>query len=154
MMKNIWGGSKPKNGSSTRVDTLIGRQIELHGDLSFSGGVHVDGKICGNVSATTDDSSAVLVLSRHGAIEGEIRVPHLLVNGLVVGDIYATDSIELAASARITGNVYYNRIEIAMGAEVNGSLLHMADAETSGDESKDKGEPPVVEAVSGQAADL
>ncbi len=126
-----WGRRKP--GQSARVDTLIGRHVELRGDLLFSGGVHVDGKVCGNVHAIDDEPSSMLVLSRHGTIEGEIRVPHLLVNGLVVGDIYATDSVELAASARITGNVYYNRIEIAMGAEINGSLVHLDDsAEASG----------------------
>ncbi len=150
MIKNIWG-KQTKGGSSARVDTLIGRQIELRGDLHFSGGVHVDGKICGNVVATSEDSSSVLVLSRHGTIEGEIRVPHLLVNGLVVGDIYAADSIELAASARITGNVYYNRIEIAMGAEVNGSLLHMT--ETSDNESAAP-ESPAMAVMAGQTADL
>lgn len=66
----------------------------------------------------------MLVLSEKGSIEGEIRVPYIIVNGLVVGDIYASESVELAQDARITGNVYYNRIEIAMGAEVNGSLVH------------------------------
>jgi cytoskeletal protein CcmA (bactofilin family) len=66
----------------------------------------------------------MLVLSEKGSIEGEIRVPYIIVNGLVVGDIYASESVELAQNARITGNVYYNRIEIAMGAEVNGSLVH------------------------------
>jgi cytoskeletal protein CcmA (bactofilin family) len=66
----------------------------------------------------------MLVLSEQGSIEGEIRVPYIVINGQVVGDIYASESVELAQHARITGNVYYNRIEVAMGAEVNGSLVH------------------------------
>ena len=123
----VWG--RRKNGQATRVETLLGRQVELRGDLLFRGGVHVDGKVCGNVQALDDDPSSMLVLSRHGTIEGEIRVPHLVVNGLVVGDIYAAESVELAASARISGNVYYNRIEIAMGAEINGNLVHLDDSE-------------------------
>ncbi len=145
----VWG--RRKNGQSTRVETLLGRQVELHGDLLFSGGVHVDGKVCGNVHALVDDPSSMLVLSRHGTIEGEIRVPHLVVNGLVVGDIYATDSVELAASARISGNVYYNRIEIAMGAEINGNLVHLDDSEADVPARPDAQED---EGLAGQAGDL
>ncbi len=110
-----------------KVDTLIGQQTELRGNINFSGGLHIDGKIQGNVSAEGDDKT-VLVLSDKGTIEGEVRVPYLVINGLVIGDLYASESIELAPKARITGNVYYNRIEVAMGAEVNGSLVHLDEA--------------------------
>jgi len=117
----MWGANKKQR--SEKVDTLIGQQTELHGDVMFGGGLHVDGKVKGNVIADRE-SSTMLVLSEKGSIEGEIRVPYIIVNGLVVGDIYASESVELAQNARITGNVYYNRIEVAMGAEVNGSLVH------------------------------
>ena len=117
----MWGANKKQR--SEKVDTLIGQQTELHGDVMFSGGLHVDGKVKGNIIAEKE-SSTMLVLSEKGSIEGEIRVPYIIVNGLVIGDIYASESVELAQNARITGNVYYNRIEIAMGAEVNGSLVH------------------------------
>jgi cytoskeletal protein CcmA (bactofilin family) len=117
----MWGSNKKHR--SEKVDTLIGQQTELHGNVMFSGGLHVDGKVKGNIIAEKE-SSTMLVLSEKGSIEGEIRVPYIIVNGQVIGDIYASESVELAQNARITGNVYYNRIEIAMGAEVNGSLVH------------------------------
>jgi len=118
----MWGnGNKHK---ANKVDTLIGRQTELHGNIDFSGGLHVDGKIQGNVTAD-NEGATLLVLSDKGIIEGEIRAPCLVVNGLVIGDIYSAETVELAANARITGNVYYNRIEVAMGAEVNGNLVHL-----------------------------
>ncbi|HFQ91240.1 MAG TPA: polymer-forming cytoskeletal family protein [Chromatiales bacterium] len=118
------GGKKYKN---TRVDTLIGQQTELRGNISFTGGLHIDGKIQGNVTADGDHGST-LVLSEQGTIEGEVRAPFLIINGLVIGDLYASETIELAPNARITGNVYYEKIEMAMGAEVNGSLIHMDEA--------------------------
>ena len=120
----MWNGKKQR---TEKVDTLIGQQTEVHGDVVFSGGLHVDGKIKGNVVAEKE-SSTMLVLSDKGSIEGEVRVPYIIVNGLVIGDIYASESVELAQNARITGNVYYNRIEVAMGAEVNGSLVHREEA--------------------------
>lgn len=120
-------GKRGKPKKVARIDTLIGQHSEIRGDLAFSGGLHVDGTIRGDVSAP-DDSGSILTLSEHGAIEGEVRVPHIVLNGSVVGDVHAAERIELAARARVTGNVYYNLIEMAMGAEVNGSLVHRSEA--------------------------
>lgn len=122
----MWSANKKQR--TEKVDTLIGQNTELRGDVMFSGGLHVDGKIKGNILADKE-SSTMLVLSEKGSIEGEVRVPYVVINGLVVGDIYASESVELAQNARITGNVYYCRIEVAMGAEVNGSLVHHEEAE-------------------------
>ena len=111
---------------TTKIDTLIGRKSEMLGDVNFSGGLHVDGTVKGNVVAEEDPSS-VLTLSETGKIEGEVKVPNVVLNGTVIGDVHAKHHIELASNARITGNVYYSLIEMAMGAEVNGNLVHVAE---------------------------
>lgn len=129
----MWGGGKQKPEKPEKVDTLVGQQTELRGDVIFNGGLHVDGKIKGSVIAD-ESGPAVLVLSEHGLIEGEIRVPYIVVNGVVIGDIHAHESAELAPHARVTGNVYYSRIEMAMGAEVNGSLVHLEEPSQGGSE--------------------
>ena len=116
-----------KKRRTVKIDTLIGEQTELHGDIHFSGGIHIDGRIKGSVIAS-EDGSSMLSLSEHGSIEGEVRVPHVMLNGTVTGDVYATERIELNAKARVQGNVYYNLIEMAMGAEVNGKLVHRSEA--------------------------
>ncbi len=124
----MWGNGKGRKApKSPKIQTLIGKDTELHGDVVFSGGLHVDGVIRGNVIAG-DGSTAVLTVSEHGSIEGEVRVHNVILNGKVIGDVYAMERIELASHARVTGNVYYNLIEMAMGAEVNGSLLHRTEA--------------------------
>lgn len=119
----MWNGAKKQR--IDKVDTLIGQRTEVHGDIVFNGGLHIDGAIKGNIEAGGNDGSSILVLSDKGSIEGEVRVPHIMIDGQVIGDIYASESVELAPHARITGNVYYKRIEVAMGAEVNGSLVHL-----------------------------
>ncbi len=111
---------------ATKIDTLIGRKSEMLGDVNFSGGLHVDGTVKGNV-VSEDDPSSVLTLSESGTIEGDVKVPNIVLNGTVVGDVHAKHHIELASNARITGNVYYSLIEMAMGAEVNGNLVHVAE---------------------------
>lgn len=112
-----------KKIKSSRIDSLIGRQTEVQGNFYFTGGLHVDGTVQGNVSSE-DDSGSVLTVSEHGTIEGEVKVPNIILNGVVVGDVYVSNHIELAANARVTGNVYYSTIQMAMGAEVNGNLVH------------------------------
>lgn len=119
----MWGNRKRK---VTRIDSLIGQQTEIKGDINFTGGLHIDGKIEGNITAT-ESSGSVLTLSDQGSIKGDVRVPNVILNGLVRGNVYAEEHIELALNARVIGNVYYNLIEMAMGAEVNGSLIHAAD---------------------------
>ncbi|HIE01020.1 MAG: polymer-forming cytoskeletal protein [Candidatus Parabeggiatoa sp.] len=119
----MWGNRKRK---VTRIDSLIGQQTEIKGEIVFSGGLHIDGSIEGKITAV-ENSGAVLTLSEQGTIKGDVRVPNVILNGTVIGNVYADEHIELALNARVIGNVYYNLIEMAMGAEVNGSLIHTAD---------------------------
>ena len=114
---------KKSNFSSARIDTLIGQGTEINGDLIFAGGLHVDGRINGNVAAE-EGSSSILILSEFGHIEGDVRVPNIVINGKIVGDVHGSTRVELAPKSRIKGSVYYNLIEMAIGAEVNGALVH------------------------------
>ncbi|MEE8233774.1 MAG: polymer-forming cytoskeletal protein [Gammaproteobacteria bacterium] len=114
---------KGKNKKTTRMDTLVGPRSEVVGDIKFSGGLHVEGTIKGNVIAENDGRSLVQ-LTESGTIEGEIRAPFVVLNGVVIGDVHGGEHVELASKARVAGNVYYNLIEMAVGAEVNGKLVH------------------------------
>jgi cytoskeletal protein CcmA (bactofilin family) len=120
-MSKLFGPPPQKSG--TGVDTLIGRQTEVLGDVRFSGGLHVDGKIKGKVVANAD-KNATLSVSESGSIEGNVRVPNIVLNGQVVGDVHASERIQLAARARVTGNVYYKIIQMEGGATVNGQMVH------------------------------
>ena len=112
--------SKPQ-----RIDTLIESGTRIIGDVQFSGGFHVDGHIKGNVDARAE-SGATLSVSDGGIIEGAVAVPNVILNGTVKGDILAHERIELGSTAKVTGNVYYGLIEMEMGAEINGKLIHEA----------------------------
>lgn len=120
----MWG--TPKKRKIT-INSLIGPSTEIRGNVVFSGGLHIDGKIEGNVSAADESNMAILTLSEQGSIKGDVRVPHVILNGIVEGNVYATEKAELEVNARINGNLYYNLIEMAMGAEVNGSLIRSTD---------------------------
>jgi len=118
--------SKPQN----RIDSLIGADTKIHGDVTFSGGLRVDGCIVGNVSEEGDKPST-LVLSEHARIEGVIHVSHVVVNGSVVGPVHAAEYVELQAKSRVSGDVYYKTLEMHLGAVVDGKLVHRPADEVS-----------------------
>lgn len=106
------------------MDTLVGHRTEVIGDIKFSGGLHVEGTVKGNI-VSEDDATSLIQLSENGTIEGELKVPFITLNGVVVGDVHGSEHVELAPKARVMGNVYYGLIEMAIGAEVNGKLVHI-----------------------------
>ena len=111
-----------KSRSQAPIGTLVGAETRVHGDIEFSGGFHVDGYVKGNVTA--GDARAVLSISERGCVEGVVVASQVSLNGTVRGDVWASERLELGAKARVIGNVHYKVIEMAVGAEVNGKLIH------------------------------
>ena len=114
---------KPATVGPKRIDTLVGAVTRIIGDVHFSGGLHVDGHVKGNVDAPPA-SNSTLSVSDAGIVEGSVAVPNVVLNGIVKGDILANGRVELGANAKVSGNVYYGLIEMAMGAAINGKLIH------------------------------
>jgi len=137
----MFGKKKP---ASVTVRTLVGADTRVHGDVEFRGGFHVDGYVKGNVEAAPDEP-ATLSISENGCVEGSVVVPHLLLNGTVKGDVRATERVELGPRARVIGNVQYKLIEMSIGSEVNGKLIHEMDAAARS--SSDSSKPVVASAT-------
>ena len=119
--------SKPQN----RIDSLIGAGTRIEGNVSFSGGLRVDGEVKGNVTAAGEQPST-LVVSEQARIDGEIHVSHLVVNGAVNGPVHSAEFLELQAHSRVKGDVHYNTLEMHLGAVVEGRLVHSSSAAESG----------------------
>lgn len=115
-------GKKPSRPQN-RIDTLIGADTRVQGDVSFSGGLRVDGQIMGNVSSR-GDAPCTLVLSENARIEGRIQVSHVVINGTVIGPVHASEYVELQPKARVSGDVHYKTLEMHLGAIVEGKLVH------------------------------
>lgn len=109
----------------TRIDSLIGAGTVIEGNVSFAGGLRVDGEIRGNVKVVEGEQNGTLVVSEHARIEGEIDVAHVVINGAVVGPVRSSDFLELQPRARVTGDVEYNSIEIHLGAIIQGRMVHL-----------------------------
>ena len=120
----MWGNARKKK--TTKIDTLVGENTEVTGNLKFTGGLHIEGVVKGNINADADTNS-VLSLSDQGSIEGEIHVPFNIIDGTVIGNLYSSEHVELESKSRITGDVYYNLLEISSGAQISGRLVHTPD---------------------------
>jgi len=117
--------NEPSSTSRHAETSLISQGTIIRGDVRFTGTLHVEGRIEGSVLG--EGANAVFTLSEHGQVQGEVRVPHAMINGQVTGDIYASVRLELATQARVTGDVRYTSLEMAAGAQVNGRIAHQGD---------------------------
>jgi cytoskeletal protein CcmA (bactofilin family) len=106
--------------------TLIAAGTEIQGNIKFTGNLEIEGKVIGDIAADDSGVATVRVLE-HGEVEGNLRVPTVIVNGTVKGDVFANEHIELAAKAKVTGDVHYSLIEMVKGAQVNGNLVYSGD---------------------------
>ena len=113
-----------RESRTQRVDILIGVSARVHGDVDFAGGLHIDGHVFGGVCAYGEGDSTVSV-SESGIVEGGIVATHVVVNGVVRGNVEATGKVTLGAKARVVGNVQYGVIESAVGAEITGRLVQV-----------------------------
>jgi cytoskeletal protein CcmA (bactofilin family) len=122
-------GTNKRNKPQNRIDCLIGAGTIIEGNITFSGGLRVDGHVRGNVIAA-EDKPSTLVLSEQARIEGEILVSHVVINGTVVGPVHAIEYVELQTKANVTGDVHYRTLEIQLGAVVQGRLVHQPEAKS------------------------
>jgi len=136
----LFGNSKkPEPGI-----TLVANNCEMEGDIYFSDQLLVNGVVKGNIYAQ-EGAKAMVTVSEKGRVKGEIRVPNVIINGKVFGDIHSEKHVELAAKAEIKGNVYYNLIEMVMGSRVDGNLVNVRAGKEARQDVQKKAESPRVD---------
>jgi cytoskeletal protein CcmA (bactofilin family) len=117
---------KKANKIDNRIDTLVGADTRIEGDLHFGGGLRVDGAIRGNVSEQ-NGSPSTLIISEHGRIEGAVTAAKIVLNGKVNGTVKSSHFVELQTKSRITGDLYYKSLEMHTGAVIEGKLVYIGD---------------------------
>ncbi len=120
-------GKRSNEKPCDTIDTLIGAKAEFKGDIVFAGGLRVDGKVKGNITAKGEGNS-MLIVSENAEVVGNVKVPHLIINGKIKGNVHSSQRLELQPQADIIGDVHYKAIEMALEAAINGNLLRAAGA--------------------------
>jgi cytoskeletal protein CcmA (bactofilin family) len=121
----MFSSNKKEARPSQEATTLIAAGTRIKGDIQFSGRLHVDGSIEGAIRG--DGPQAMLTLSAHASVAGEVQAPHIVIDGAITGDVTASERLELASNARVEGNVYYKLLEMSAGAQINGKMVHRAE---------------------------
>ncbi|AKU11886.1 hypothetical protein AzCIB_1991 [Azoarcus sp. CIB] len=110
----------------TKLSSLVADNLEIVGDVIFSDGLRVDGRIQGNV-INKDGERSLLVLSEKGSISGRVRAYDAVINGVITGDLEVEHFLELQSNARISGNIVYRQLQMECGAVVDGKLEKLDD---------------------------
>jgi cytoskeletal protein CcmA (bactofilin family) len=106
------------------IDSLLSASTRIGGDVQFSGGLHLDGTVAGNVHAVGPAASR-LVISESAVVDGSVVADVVELHGTVRGDIQARGRATLGARARVEGNLHYGAIEMAAGAHIKGKLTKL-----------------------------
>jgi len=127
----MFGSKRNKSIEMTKLSSLVAGNLEIVGDVLFSGGLRVDGKIEGNV-LSKDGERSLLVLSEKGSIVGRVRVYDAVINGSISGDLEVEHFLELQSNARVSGNIVYRQLQMECGAVVDGQLEKAVESNTDG----------------------
>lgn len=117
----MFGRKRNKSIEMTKLSSLVADNLEIVGDVLFSGGLRVDGKVEGNV-LSKEGAHSLLVVSEKGAIIGSVRAYDAVINGSISGDLEVSHFLELQSSARVSGNITYRQLQMECGAVVDGKL--------------------------------
>lgn len=108
----------------TKLSSLIAEDVEIIGNVCFSGGIRIDGRVKGNViaRAVEGETRTLLVLSEKGHIEGTVNCGDAVINGTVIGDLDIEHFLELQSNSRVSGTIRYEHLQMDVGASVRGQL--------------------------------
>lgn len=117
-----------KSSTPKEIGSLIGAGTVIEGDVSFTGGLRIDGTVKGAVRCADGEKAGMLVISEQGSVAGEVHAAHIVVAGRIDGPIIAGEVAELQPKARVHGDVQYRALEMHHGAVVVGRLVHVSEA--------------------------
>jgi cytoskeletal protein CcmA (bactofilin family) len=110
-------------GLSDKNSTIIGENCVIEGDLTFEKTIEVHGKIVGTVKIAENCTSANLIIKKNGLVEGDVYGSDVKIEGEVIGNVSGKKKISIENSAFVSGNVYYDILDMKGGATVNGNLI-------------------------------
>ncbi|KQT33197.1 MULTISPECIES: polymer-forming cytoskeletal protein [unclassified Methylophilus] len=110
----------------SHIDTLVGHETQIQGNMHFAGGLRVDGQIAGNLIEKREHPST-LIISENGAITGAVEASKIVLNGIIRGPVKSSVFIELQSKARIVGDLYYKSLEMHTGAVIEGKLIYLGE---------------------------
>jgi cytoskeletal protein CcmA (bactofilin family) len=97
---------------------VIGRSIQIVGDLRGAEDIRIEGDIEGNIHLPNHS----LTIGTEGRIHADAYAKSVIIDGEIHGDIYGSECVTIRAKARVTGNILASRVSLEEGARFKGSI--------------------------------
>ena len=133
-----------------RLSGFVGNGTVLTGETNFQAMLRVDGHLTGRVTS----ENGTLIIGSTGKVDANIAVAAALINGMVNGDIIASEKIELGRTARVTGNIQTPRLVMEEGAILEGGCSMTKARETAEKRNSDAYSRRSVEDLEAQLTDI
>jgi cytoskeletal protein CcmA (bactofilin family) len=124
--------SKEQVGLVARDATVIGPSILISGKLSGDEDLTVRGRVEGELTLTR-----TLIVEASGVVKADVTVRNAIVSGVVVGNVHASESVELTREGRMVGDIRAPRVIIVDGASFRGRV-DMGNAEPAQKAERDR----------------
>ena len=109
--------------STDKNTTSIGENCTIDGDITFDKTIEIHGKITGTVKIAENCTTAMLIIKKNGIVEGDVYGDEVVIEGEVIGNVTGKKKITIKSSSFVSGNVYYDILDMNGGATVNGNLI-------------------------------
>jgi len=103
--------------ATSDTTTIIGESILISGSLAGDEDLTVRGRVEGTLTLTR-----TLVVEPTGQVKAEVQVKNCIIAGVVVGNVTATESVEITKEGRMVGDIAAPRVIIVDGASFRGRI--------------------------------
>lgn len=114
----VFGSLRPKTADRGGDTAVIGRSIQINGDLRGDEDLRIEG----DVSGTVELRNSALTIGKEGKVKAGVYAKSIAVDGETNGDLYATERVSVHVNARVQGNIIAPRVSIEEGAHFKGSI--------------------------------
>ncbi|MFV2089445.1 MAG: polymer-forming cytoskeletal protein, partial [Pseudomonadales bacterium] len=122
---------EPKNSTSSQSEhmstetalrnealSVVGQSLVIKGEVEAAEDMLIQGRVEGSIKHTAER----LIIGNSGVVNADIDAKNLIIEGVVEGNIVASESVVIQETADVRGNIYTSRISISDGAQFSGSV--------------------------------
>ena len=133
----MFGKEVDTNVQEGRINSILGKGCKFKGTIEVEGTLRIDSEFEGVVNCPE-----TLVVGKTGVVKAEINVKNAIIGGKVIGNINASNKIELQSGSHIEGDITTHRLVIDEGVYFEGSCK-MGDIKTTGQGAKEISDSPL-----------
>ena len=104
------------------LNTILGHGSAITGNIKINGFVRIDGDIDGNLE--TDGN---IIIGENARIRGNVKAKSVIVGGIVLGNIEASQSIKVLATSAVIGDIVSHKVQVEQNAIIHGHFISIKD---------------------------